>query len=230
MLSKGGRPVPEKLAQCIIVCGHYGAGKTNLTVNLALLAAGAGERVTVVDMDIVNPYFRTADHQELFLDAGIRLIAPVYANTNLDLPVLPPSVTTAIRSGERVFLDVGGDDDGAVVLGGFSSVLGEQGYSMLYVVNRCRELEPDPVQEAQLLERVSRASRLRPTHLVDNTNLMGETTPQLLERSEEYIREVSRLTRVPVLCQAVERRLAGQLPAKGKLPVTIYVKPPWEER
>ena len=119
---------------------------------------------------------------------------------------------------------------GAVVLGGFSSVLGEQGYSMLYVVNRCRELEPDPVQEAQLLERVSRASRLRPTHLVDNTNLMGETTPRLLERSEEYIREVSRLTGVPVLCQAVERRLAGQLPAKGKLPVTIYVKPPWEER
>ncbi len=97
--------MPEKLAQCIIVCGHYGAGKTNLTVNLALLAAGAGERVTVVDMDIVNPYFRTADHQGLFLDAGIRLIAPVYANTNLDLPVLPPSVTTAIRSGERVFLE-----------------------------------------------------------------------------------------------------------------------------
>ena len=157
MLSKGGRPVPEKLAQCIIVCGHYGAGKTNLTVNLALLAAGAGERVTVVDMDIVNPYFRTADHQGLFLDAGIRLIAPVYANTNLDLPVLPPSVSTAIRSGERVFLDVGGDDDGAVVLGGFSSVLGERGYSMLYVVNRCRELEPDPVQEARLLERISRA-------------------------------------------------------------------------
>ena len=214
MLSKGGRPVPEKLAQCIIVCGHYGAGKTNLTVNLALLAAGAGERVTVVDMDIVNPYFRTADHQELFLDAGIRLIAPVYANTNLDLPVLPPSVTTAIRSGERVFLDVGGDDDGAVVLGGFSSILGEQGYSMLYVVNRCRELEPDPVQEAQLLERVSRASRLRPTHLVDNTNLMGETTPRLLERSEEYIREVSRLTGVPVLCQAVERR-PGSFPPKG---------------
>ena len=57
--------MPEKLAQCIIVCGHYGAGKTNLTVNLALLAAGAGERVTVVDMDIVNPYFRTADPQRV---------------------------------------------------------------------------------------------------------------------------------------------------------------------
>ena len=88
---------------------------------------------------------------------------------------------------------------------------------------------PSP-EEARLLERISRASRLRPTHLVDNTNLMGETTPRLLERSEEYIREVSRLTGVPVLCQAVEQRLARQLPAKGKLPVTIYVKPPWEER
>ena len=107
--------MPEKLAQCIIVCGHYGAGKTNLTVNLALLAAGAGERVTVVDMDIVNPYFRTADFTGLFREAGVRLLAPVYANTNLDLPVLPPSVGAAVSSGRgRVLLDVGGDDDGAV--------------------------------------------------------------------------------------------------------------------
>lgn len=218
------------LALCVIVCGHYGAGKTNLTVNLALLAARSGEAVTVVDMDIVNPYFRTADFGELFRASGVGLIAPVYANTNLDLPVLPPSVGTAIRSGGRVFLDVGGDDDGAVVLGGFSSLLEEQGYSMLYVVNRCRELEPDPAGEARLLERIQQASRLRVTHLVDNTNLGRETTPELLERSGDYLAELSRRTGVPVLCQTVERRLAGDLPGEGRLPVEIYVKPPWEVR
>ena len=220
----------DALAPCVIVCGHYGAGKTNLTVNLALLAARAGEAVTVVDMDIVNPYFRTADFGELFRASGVGLIAPVYANTNLDLPVLPPSVGTAIRSGGRVFLDVGGDDDGAVVLGGFSSLLEEQGYSMLYVVNRCRELDPDPAGEARLLERIQQASRLRVTHLVDNTNLGRETTPELLERSGDYLAELSRRTGVPVLCQTVERRLTGDLPGEGRLPVEIYVKPPWEVR
>ena len=100
-----------------VLCGHYGSGKTNLTVNLALQAVRAGEPVTVIDMDIVNPYFRTADFRGLFQEAGVRLIAPVYANTNLDLPVLPPSVGTAIRDKRgRVFLDRGGDEDGAVAL------------------------------------------------------------------------------------------------------------------
>jgi len=220
----------EALAPCVVVCGHYGAGKTNLTVNLALQAAKNGEAVTVVDLDIVNPYFRTADFTELFRESGVRLIAPVYANTNLDLPVLPPSVGTAIRSGGRVFLDVGGDDDGAVVLGGFSRLLEERGYSMLYVVNPCRELEPDPAGESLLLERVQQASRLRVTHLVDNTNLGRETTPQLLRRSEGYLAEVSRLTGAPVLCRAVEARYAGEFPREGTLPVEIYVKPPWEVR
>lgn len=220
----------ETLAPCVVVCGHYGAGKTNLTVNLALLAAREGEAVTVVDMDVVNPYFRTADHRELFREAGVRLIAPVYANTNLDLPVLPPSVGSVIRSGGRVFLDLGGDDDGAVALGGFADLLPEGKYSMLYVVNCRRELEPDPAEEAELLERIQRASRLRATHLVDNTNLGKETTPALLRQSGAYMAELSRLTGLPVLCRAVEKRYAAQFPREGMLPVEIYVKPPWEER
>ena len=151
-MSKGGETVLEHLKSCVIVCGHYGAGKTNLTVNLALAAAQSGEAVSVIDMDIVNPYFRTADFQELFREAGIQLIAPIYANTNLDLPVLPPSVGAAIREKTgRLFLDVGGDDDGAVALGGFSALLKERGYSMLYVVNSRRELEPEPGEEAALV-------------------------------------------------------------------------------
>lgn len=220
----------EFLSPRVAVCGHYGAGKTNLTVNLAIEAAKKGETVTVVDMDIVNPYFRTADFEELFREEKIRLIAPVYANTNLDLPVLPPSMGSAIRSGERVFLDVGGDDDGAVALGGFSGLLKEEGYSMLYVVNRCRELDPDPAREAELLERIQRASRLRVTHLVDNTNLGRETTPQLLEGSGEFMEALSRLTGLPVMFQAADRKIAGKAPKEGILPVEIYVKPPWEVR
>lgn len=221
----------EFLSPCVAVCGHYGAGKTNLTVNLAIEAAKRGERVTVVDMDIVNPYFRTADFQELFSGFGIELIAPVYANTNLDIPVLPPSVAGRLRSGERVFLDVGGDDDGAVALGGFSGLIKEKEYSMLYVVNRCREPDPDPAEEAELLRRVQRASRLRATHLVDNTNLGRETTPQLLEESKGFMEALSRLTGLPVLFRAAEKRIADSIPDKeGIMPIDIYVKPPWEER
>ena len=188
----------ESLASRVVVCGHYGAGKTNVTVNLALRCAKAGEEVTVVDMDIVNPYFRTADFTGLFREAGVRLLAPVYANTNLDLPVLPPSVGAAVSSGRgRVLLDVGGDDDGAVALGGFSEALTRAGYSMLYVVNSRRELEPDPAAE-----------------------VLAESVP--------YLQELSRVTGIPVLAAAVgEGIIPPALPWQA-LPVRIYVKPPWE--
>ncbi len=227
-MSKGGETVLEHLKSCVIVCGHYGAGKTNLTVNLALAAAQSGEAVSVIDMDVVNPYFRTADFQELFREAGIRLIAPIYANTNLDLPVLPPSVGAAIREKTgRLFLDVGGDDDGAVALGGFSTLLEERGYSMLYVVNSRRELEPEPGEEAALLQRIQTASRLKVTHLVNNTNLGPETTSEVLLQSLPYLEEVSKRTGVPVLGAAAEERLTPHLEAEGLLPVRVYVKPPW---
>ena len=218
----------ERLSPRTILCGHYGSGKTNLTVNLALLAARAGDRVTVVDMDIVNPYFRTADFREFFRNAGVELIAPLYAGTNLDIPVLPPSVTTLVRSGKgRVFLDLGGDDDGAVALGGFSADLKAMGYTMVYVVNSRREPDPDPGEEASLLARIQAVSRLEVTWLVNNTNLGPETTSDVIRGSLPYLEEVSRLTGVPILGTAAEERFLPDLGKGPLLPVKIYVKPPW---
>lgn len=99
---------------------------------------------------------------------------------------------------------------------------------MLYVVNRCRELDPDPAEEAELIRRVQRASRLKATWLVDNTNLGRETTPELLERSAGYMEALSRLTGLPVLFRTADRKIAGKLSGDGIMPVDIYVKPPWE--
>ena len=55
-----------------IICGHYGCGKTNLALNLALTLRRKGEKVTVADLDIVNPYFRTADYKEVLEKQGDR--------------------------------------------------------------------------------------------------------------------------------------------------------------
>ena len=98
---------------------------------------------------------------------------------------------------------------------------------MLYVVNSRRELEPEPGEEAALLQRIQTASRLKVTHLVNNTNLGPETTPEVLRQSLPYLEEVSKRTGVPVLGAAAEERLAPYLEAEGLLPVRVYVKPPW---
>ena len=108
-----------------IVCGHYGTGKTNLTVNLALDLAAAGHKVTVIDLDIVNPYFRVSEQRELLEGQGVRLIAPVFAErgTSLDVPSLTGAIAPAIddvREGEYVLIDLGGDDVGSAAMGRFA--------------------------------------------------------------------------------------------------------------
>ena len=159
-----------------VVCGHYGCGKTNLTLNLALEAAAAGERVTVADLDIVNPYFRSSEYGGLLEEQGVRLIAPVFAGTTLDTPTLPPELYSIFEpQAGRVFIDAGGDDAGVTALGGLHSQLEETGYQMLYVINRYRVLSQTPEEAAALLQEIEAASRLKATALVNNSHLGVET-------------------------------------------------------
>lgn len=216
-------------ARITIVCGHYGAGKTNLTVNLALAAASGGQHTAVADLDIVNPYFRTADFTELLQARGIELIAPIYANSNLDLPVLPPRLGSAVGQHDlRLFIDVGGDDDGAVALGGYSARISEQPYQMLYVINRCRYLEEDVAEEVALLRRIEACSRLSVTGLVNNTNLGSETTAELVAGSQDYLQRVADQTGLPVCYTTLPAKLCNTQQLPGLLPVHIYVKTPWQ--
>ncbi|MEG0541019.1 MAG: cobalamin biosynthesis protein CobQ [Angelakisella sp.] len=212
-----------------IVCGHYGSGKTNLSVNLALRAAAVYPKTAVADLDIVNPYFRTADFGSLFANHGIELIAPMFANSNLDIPAIPAALRGAIGDGERhLIIDVGGDDDGAVALGGFSQRLSEEGYEMLYVINRSRYLEDCPDEEIALLRSVERCSRLSVTHLVNNTNLGGETTPALIRDSMAYMEEISQRTGIPIGLTTAKQQIAGALSDIPNLfPIEVYVKTSW---
>lgn len=217
-------------ARIIVVCGHYGSGKTNLSVNLALQLAAGGHKTAVVDLDIVNPYFRTADFGPLFAESGVELIAPRFANSNLDIPILPPRLASAIGEADtRLVIDVGGDDDGAVALGGFAQRIAAQGYQMLYVVNQSRFLEEGLEEELALLEGVRQASRLEITGLVNNTNLGPETTPELILASVDYLQSLSERSGIPVLYTAAEAALCPWLTAiPGLLPIQVYVKKPWE--
>ena len=120
-----------------VICGHYGCGKTNLVLNLAAEAAQRGRRSVVVDMDVVNPYFRSSDYSALLKKLGVELIAPVFANTTLDTPVLPPEIFSIFNmENADIFIDAGGDDVGATALGQLHRQIETAGYEMLYVVNR----------------------------------------------------------------------------------------------
>jgi hypothetical protein len=187
-------------ARITVICGHYGCGKTNLALNLALDEAAKGERVTVADLDIVNPYFRSSEYGGLLEEYGIRLIAPVFAGTTLDTPTLPPELYSLFEpSAGKVFIDAGGDDAGVTALGGLHELLEEAGYQMLYVINRYRVLSQTPEEALALLREIETASRLKATGLVNNSHLGVETTLETLLGGLDFAHKTAELTGLPLL-------------------------------
>ncbi len=214
-----------------IITGHYGSGKTNLSVNLAVNASEAGEAVTIVDLDIVNPYFRTADFRKLFEEKGIELIAPDYANSNLDLPSLQFDLEHIAASVDKLIIDVGGDDAGATALGRYAEALSvyKDDIEMLYVINQRRYLTSTAEEVTELMREIETAARMKHTAIVNNTNLGNETTLQIVQNSADFAAETAKLAELPIMFTTVPEELAELSENEDIFPVKVYVKPLWEQ-
>lgn len=213
-----------------IITGHYGSGKTNLAVNLALRLAETGEAVTVVDFDIVNPYFRTADFQTLFDQHGITLAASMYANTSLDIPAISFDMERMAYEPGYLIVDVGGDDAGAIGLGRYAAAFSAYAPDQLdlwYVVNRYRYLTEQPEAALSLMREIEAVSRMRHTGIVNNSNLGRETTAETILAAVPYAKTIAETAELPLVYQTYRRDLALDDLPRG-LPVDVYVKPVWE--
>lgn len=201
-----------------LLCGHYGSGKTNIAVNMALELAGQKDNVVVADLDIVNPYFRTMDSKEEFEKAGIRMIVSPYANSNLDIPALPQEMYAIVDDRTlNCVIDVGGDDRGAYALGRLSPAIREEdNYDMFLVVNRFRPLTPDAVSTIEVMREIEGAASLKFTGIINNSNLGAETQPEDVIASAEYAEEVARLSGLPLVLTSCEENVAPAL--EGKVP------------
>ncbi|MBO4930835.1 MAG: hypothetical protein J6I42_01520 [Clostridia bacterium] len=189
-----------------ILCGHYGSGKTNLAVNLALDLRNRNPGLTIyaADLDIVNPYFRTADAAEILRAANVEPLIPEFANTNVDIPSLPPKMMGMIRgdySDAVSILDVGGDD-GAVVLGMYSRFIRQTGYDMYYVINQYRPLTAAPEDVYFCMRDIEAASGLTCTKIINNSSLGAETTAEDVADSVDYAHECAAKCGLPLVCHA----------------------------
>lgn len=212
-----------------IICGHYGTGKTNFAINLAFDRASAGQEVTVVDLDIVNPYFRSSDYHNILEEKKIRVISPRYAGTNLDLPSLPAEIYSVFDGRDAIF-DVGGDDVGATALGRFHEEIEVAGYEMYYVINQYRNLTATAEESVALLKEIEASSHLKATAIVNNSHLKQDTTPSTIRKAIPYGQAVAEKTGLPLLWTTAPRRLQEELTDVENLyPLGIYVLSPWEE-
>ncbi len=200
-----------------IVSGHYGSGKTNIAVNFALKAKKQYENVTIADIDIVNPYFRTKDSEELLKENGIRLICSEYANTNIDIPALPQDIYAVTDDKSmRAVLDVGGDERGALALGRISQrIVEEDDYEMIYVVNKYRPLTADADSAIEVMREIEAACRIKFTSIINNSNLGKETETEDVLKTVEYAEEISEKTGLSIMYTTVEQSL--YLPLENKI-------------
>ncbi len=215
-----------------IFCGHYGSGKTEVSLNYAINLAKQGKKVSIVDMDIVNPYFRTADARKILNEYGIEMIASEFANSNLDIPTIPQEVKKVFFDTDRVIVfDVGGDDDGAFALGQFNSFFQKEEYKMTLVVNTKRPLTGEMSELYDMAKRIEFASRLKFTDIANNTNIGKLTDSKTLMSDYQEIVLLSQKLGIPITMQCGLDTALSELPEelkKDRFPMQIYIKMPWE--
>lgn len=217
-----------------IFCGHYGSGKTNVAVNYALSLKKHTDKVSIADLDIVNPYFRTKDSMAVLSEKGIKLISSEYANTNVDVPALPAETYSLLHDKTvSAVIDVGGDDRGALALGRFSEgILEENNYELFFVINKYRPLTRDASSTLAIMAEIENACHMKFTSIVNNSNIGDETSAEDVLSSIKYANEISERANIPIKMTTVKKALYEPLSSKidNLMPIELYVRQSWAER
>ncbi len=210
-----------------IISGHYGSGKTSLSINLAM----SGRYSSVIDLDVVNPFFRSSDYRKMIEDKGVKVIAPYFAGTNLDVPFIPKDVKTSVMFDEKVLIDAGGDDQGAVATGTISNEIKKRGYDLVYVVNFMRPQTRIAEEAFDIMKEIESACHLYVTGIVNNTNLKQETTQEVIDYGVDRTRELARMAGLPILFHVQEKAFSYIIKGTSEKVVKTesYVLTPWEQ-
>ena len=217
----------------LVLTGNYGSGKTELALNLAMKYA-VQYRTTLVDLDIVNPYFRSGEKAEEMRRAGVRMLMPTYAMTTVDIPALPAEIQSVFEvPSDRVIFDVGGDDTGAAALGRFypSFMAKRESTKVIFVINCMRPLTKEPDDIIDLAERIQNRGRLKIDMLINNTNLADMTEPGMIESGERTILLCAEKLGITDVITAGKQEILEKCRLKTSIiQIKRYMAPEWMEQ
>lgn len=216
----------------IIVIGHYGSGKSEFSVNYAVKMKEKYENVSIADLDIVNPYFRSGEKREFLEKIGVKVFDSSISNTAIDIPALPAEITGVILNpNERSVLDVGGDPVGARVLARYSEQINNAEHDMLFIINGNRP-ETSTVEGAiKYLKMIESTSKLKVTGLVNNTHMLKDTKVKDIEFGHELTKKISWETDIPIRYEVAIKETAEKIKNEEILeklfPINLYMREEW---
>lgn len=181
-----------------IFTGHFGSGKTEVAVNYAFKLSNENNKTAIVDLDIVNPYFRTADARADLEEKGIKVVSSIYANTNVDVPALPAEISTYFEDKSyKVVLDIGGDDLGAKAISRYKDEILSDDFGMFFVINTKRPWTNTVDKIKEMIRLIEETAGIKTTGLVNNTNLLQQTTSEDILEGHRLIEKVSKDLNIP---------------------------------
>lgn len=216
----------------VIIIGHYGSGKTEFSVNYAIKLKEKYDNVSIADLDIVNPYFRSREKKEYFEEIGIKVYDSSIRNTSIDIPALPAEIMGVIQNqNEKSVIDVGGDPVGARVLARYAEQIKNIEYDMFYVINGNRPETRTVEDTIKYLRMIESTSGLKVTGLINNTHMLKDTTVEDVEFGHELTKKVSWETDIPIRYEAAIKSTALKITNKEILeklfPINLYMREEW---
>jgi len=218
-------------ARITVLVGHFGSGKTEIAVNLALALANMGHSFALADLDVVDPYFRSRECKRLLELNGGHLIASSQACLDADVPSMPPEVASLFDNNDLYgVLDIGGDASGARVLARYRRQLMSCGARVLCVINGNRPLTNSVEKAMAYLRDIEYTSGISINGLISNTHLFNETGLQDILNGARLTAEIAAKSGIPVVCHAVPFSLAETANqfVSPVFPMNLYMKKPWE--
>ena len=208
-----------------IFVGSFGSGKTEIAINYSIYCRKNHSQVAIVDLDIVNPYFRTREAKDTLNLKGIKVISPEGEMAYADLPLISPEIKGLIQNSDYyLILDVGGDDVGTVVLGNFKSFIKDLDYEMLIVVNSYRPFTQDIPQIQQMVQEIENSSRLKVSGIISNPNLSSQTNIEAIKKGHILIRQAAQKLKMPIKFICIDERFSQKIKQENFEEPLFYIK------
>ncbi len=214
-----------------IIIGHYGSGKTEFSINYAIKLKKQHEKVALVDLDVINPYFRSRLQESMLNEKGIAMIASNIKGSGSDLPAVSGGVLGPLQNqSTQVVLDVGGDSTGARTLGRYEEYFQDGAYDMFCVVNVNRGQTETVEGILRNVYAIEKTSRAKVTGLINNTHLLRETTVEDVLKGQKIVKQAADKLGVPIRYVVALEEVAASLPSniEGEIfPIKLYMREKW---